>query len=205
VLADVRRGTMATAVATVCRGARRQRRPSTRSHPNGSRGTSTKYGTNPGVLARVPCRPPASFFADYPLDAITSELVDRYKTAKLRERERWDDATEEERRKRLVPQGLGAYAINRSISLLSRLLDEAVEYGHIVSNPAQGKKRRLKVPKPTRTWLELHEAQAVLEAAGSHRALVATMMLGGLRVGELIALRWRDVDLAGGTIRVARS
>jgi integrase len=45
----------------------------------------------------------------------------------------------------------------------------------------------------------------VLEAAGSHRALVATMMLGGLRVDELIALRWRDVDLAGGTIRVARS
>jgi integrase len=61
------------------------------------------------------------------------------------------------------------------------------------------------VAKPTRTWLELHEAQAVLEAAGNHRALIATMMLGGLRVGELIALRWRDVDLAGGTIRVAGS
>ena len=42
----------------------------------------------------------------------------------------------------------------------------------------------------------------MLEAAGNHRALVGTMMLGGLRVGELIALRWRDVDLAGGTIRV---
>jgi integrase len=205
VLADVRRGTMATAVATVCRGADgnadlpRVRLRLVREAQARSTERTREYWL--GFLAGhlLP------FFADYPLDAITSELVDRCKTAKLRERERWDDATEEERRKRLVPQGLGAYAINRSISLLSRLLDEAVEYGHIVSNPAQGKKRRLKVPKPTRTWLELHEAQAVLEAAGSHRALVATMMLGGLRVGELIALRWRDVDLAGGTIRVARS
>jgi integrase len=110
-----------------------------------------------------------------------------------------------ERKKRLVPQGLGAYSINRSGTLLSRLLDEAIEYGHITANPAQGSGVGSNVPKPTRTWLELHEAQAVLEAAGDHRALIATMMLGGLRVGELIAIRWRDADLAGGTLAVAES
>ncbi len=40
-------------------------------------------------------------------------------------------------------------------------------------------------------------------AAGEHRALLATMILAGLRVGELAALRWRYVDLAGGKLRVA--
>ena len=142
------------------------------------------------------------FFADYPLDCITPEVVDSYKSAKLRERERWDSATPDERK--LLPQGLGAGRINRSLALHARILEEAVEYKHIGSNAAAGRKRKVQqVPKPSRTWLELHEVQAVLDAAGEHRALIATMMLGGLRVGELIQLRWRDVDLAGGALHVA--
>ena len=56
--------------------------------------------------------------------------------------------------------------------------------------------------RPRRTWLELHEVQALLSAADTHRALIATMVLAGLRVGELVALRWRDIDLAGGKLRV---
>jgi len=46
---------------------------------------------------------------------------------------------------------------------------------------------------------------ALLKAAGKYRALIATMMLAGLRVGELTALRWRNVDLAGGKLRVEDS
>jgi integrase len=146
------------------------------------------------------------FFAEYPLDAITPERVDRYKVAKLRERERWEAATPEERNKRLVPQGFGVTSINKSLALLARILDEAIEYGHIASNPAKGRRRRLRAPRPHRTWLEPHEAQAVLDAGGKkHRPLIATMMLAGLRVGELIALRWRDVDLAAGTLRIPES
>ena len=37
------------------------------------------------------------------------------------------------------------------------------------------------------------------------RALWATALYGGLRRGELQALRWTDIDLAGGVIRVERS
>jgi integrase len=37
------------------------------------------------------------------------------------------------------------------------------------------------------------------------RALWATALYAGLRRGELLALRWGDLDLAGGTIRVERS
>ncbi|MDP9384584.1 MAG: site-specific integrase [Actinomycetota bacterium] len=37
------------------------------------------------------------------------------------------------------------------------------------------------------------------------RALLATLAFAGLRIGELLALTWRDVDLARGTIRVRDS
>lgn len=86
--------------------------------------------------------------------------------------------------------------------MLSQVCDDVVEYGYLTSNPARGRKRRLKAAKPRRTWLELDEVRAILDAAGEHRALLATMLLGGLRVGELCALRWRSVDLARGVLLV---
>ena len=86
--------------------------------------------------------------------------------------------------------------------MLAQALDDAVDYGHLAANPARGRKRRLKAGRPRRTWLELHEVQALLDAAGTHRPLLATMILSGLRVGERTRLRWRDVDLAASRLRV---
>jgi integrase len=42
-----------------------------------------------------------------------------------------------------------------------------------------------------------------LAAAATHRALLATMIFAGLRVGELCGLRWADVDLASGKLRIS--
>jgi integrase len=50
------------------------------------------------------------------------------------------------------------------------------------------------------------EAEALLAALPERdRALWATAMYAGLRRGELLALRWEDVDLTGGVIHVERS
>jgi integrase len=146
------------------------------------------------------------FFKDHPLDAITVELVDRFKVVKQTERERYVRMDSEERKLAKVPVGLNATSINKCLALLARILEEAQDYGHIERNPAKGRKRRLKSIKPKRTFLEPHEAQAFLDnALPAHRPLLATMILAGLRVGELTALRWRNVDLAGGTLYVAKS
>ncbi len=50
------------------------------------------------------------------------------------------------------------------------------------------------------------DAQA--RSTGRHvhrRAIVATMLFAGLRIGELCALRWRDVDLASGWLHVGEA
>jgi integrase len=132
-------------------------------------------------------------FGEEKLSKIGAEHVRRYMAAKQRERD--EDGK----------RGLSNSSINKTLKVLAQILDEAIDEGCVVENVARGKRRRLKAGKPKRTWLEPEQAQALLEAAGKHRALLATMMLAGLRVGELTALRWRDVDLAGGKLRVTDS
>lgn len=132
------------------------------------------------------------FFSDYRPSQITGRLVDQYKVAKLREREEQG-------------HGLSPTSINKTLKILAQILDDAIEDGYLSENPARGKRRRLKAAKPKRTWLELDQVQVLIDAAKDHRPLIATMVLAGLRVSELIGLRWRDVDLVRSRLRVTDS
>jgi len=92
-----------------------------------------------------------------------------------------------------------------------------VEYGHLTRNPAKGKRRRLPNSKPPRTWIDRSDHIAALLAGaaeldgdalsrrGQRRALLATLAFAGPRIGEALALTWRDVDLARGTIHIRGS
>src|SRR4051794_14488654 len=139
------------------------------------------------------------FFAKHRLNEITVQEVDRYRQHKVREGR------------------LGAETINKKLVRLSQILEVAVEYDLIPRNPAAGKRRRLKVDKPRPVHLDsAAQIVALLDAATSldaeptsrtsgRRPLVASLAFAGLRAGEAVALRWRDVDLASGRIYVGRS
>lgn len=135
-------------------------------------------------------------FAFRRLDQITVEDVDRYRLGKVREGK------------------LGATSINKTLATLAAILETAVEYELIDRNPARGRRRRLPAVAPRRSWLDRADhIAALLNAAGKldesakvcrgqRRALLATLTFAGLRIGEALSLRWRDVDLARGTITV---
>ena len=170
------------------------------------------------------------FFRYMRLDTITVEAVDRYRLTKVRERDAIDKAAASG--KPLMEPGsnlqtgrttarrrtaLNATSINKSLATLSAILETAVEYGHIDRNPAHGRRRRRPSITPSRTSLDRADhLAALLDAAGEidagapsrrgqRRALLATLMFAGLRIGETLALRWDDVDLARGTIKVRPS
>jgi integrase len=127
-------------------------------------------------------------FKDYKLTEITAEEVDRYRAAKLQE------------------GTLGANTLNKTLTRLAQILEVAVEYGHIDRNPAKGKRRRAKPTEPKRTWVEPEQLTALIDAADPYmRPIVATLAGAGLRIGEAVALDWRDVKLSTGTLIVRES
>lgn len=142
------------------------------------------------------------FFKGHRLSEVTVAEVDRYRESKVSEKV------------------LGATSINKTITRLGQILEIAVERELIARNPAKvgGKRRKVKAVKPHRAYVDRAEQiEALLDAAGqidseaksngqiARRALLATILFSGLRIGELIELDWRDVDLAVGRLRVRQS
>lgn len=95
----------------------------------------------------------------------------------------------------------------------------ADEYGLIDRNPVRvnPRNRKIKTTRPASVWLDRAEqiesllaaARELDETARPDRrhvpryALLSTLVFAGLRVGELVALRWRHVDLAAGRLYIA--
>ena len=140
------------------------------------------------------------FFAKHLLDEITVAEVDRYRTEKLSE------------------ERLAASSINKTLRLLGQIMDAAVERELVDRNPMWINRRRryVRAAGPNRTHLSraVH-IQALLDAAGdldqgaphghrSRRAMLSTLVFAGLRISELLEVRWGDVDVAGGRLTVRR-
>jgi integrase len=104
-------------------------------------------------------------------------------------------------RKRLSPLTL-AYIH----SVLKSALEHAVREEEIPRNVARNV--RMGTPRPRRFEpLTTEEARAFLTATHGHRlsALFELALRTGLRKGELLGLRWEDLDLAGGTASIRRT
>ncbi len=142
------------------------------------------------------------YFGAMTLGAIHFGAIERYIAAKQAEED-----------------PLSPRSINMTVTLLGAILERARKRKLIVENPARDRDLRVKEREPVRSYLD-NAAQivALLDAAGEldrtaskgrthieRRAMLATLTFAGLRIGELCALRWRDVDLAGGWLRVGES
>jgi integrase len=90
--------------------------------------------------------------------------------------------------------------------VLSAALKRARALRLIVTNPAEDVKRP-KVERQEIAYLEPSDAAKLLQAAAGLRlrAPIFIALATGLRRGELLALRWPDLDLDRGSLTVARA
>jgi integrase len=90
------------------------------------------------------------------------------------------------------------------VNALRALYRQALLYGDVHANPTQG--LRLPAVRGRRDRVvSAAEAEALLAALDRpERAVWAVALYAGLRLGELQALRWEDVDLGEGVLHVHR-
>ena len=120
------------------------------------------------------------------LDAITAEDVQRLKH-RMREK--------------------SPKTVNNALTVLSKVLKVAVEWGVIDALPTRVS--LLRTPDGSMHYWHFDQYQRLVDAATTldSRTHVAVLLGGdaGLRAGEMRALEWRDLDFVQGQVRVERS
>jgi integrase len=96
-------------------------------------------------------------------------------------------------------QGVKAATVNRELALLKHMLTKAVDWGYLKQNPTKSVKL-LKEPPGRLRYLEPEEIERVLEACDDPqvpylRAIVVVALHTGMRLGEILGLRWGDLDV----------
>lgn len=91
---------------------------------------------------------------------------------------------------------------------LSSILSRAVKWGYIQINPADAAEKPSLVGHEA-AYLEEADARRLLELLQAEpirwRALITFDLMSGLRRGELLGLRWQDVDLDEHTVKIRQT
>ena len=104
---------------------------------------------------------------------------------------------------KITRQNLSCQTAVHLRNLMSGTLERAVEWGYLEANPA----RRIKAPPMQRrreTIVLTREQLATLLQVLQEpiKTLAITVAMTGLRIGEVLALRWRSLDFEKGLIQV---
>jgi integrase len=105
----------------------------------------------------------------------------------------------------LVAHGeLSPKTVNNARTCLSMTLGEAVRHRHLPANPCRYVPE-LPVERTENYYLRLDEIDSYLDAgADRYRALAEILIGTGARISEALAVRWPDVDLETGVVRISR-
>ena len=131
-------------------------------------------------------------FGGLRLEVITIELIEEFIASKRQE-------------------GKAVKSILNYLGLLHAMFAFAVRRGWCARNPVALVEKPRGRPNLDIRFLDVHELEALLTATPTdqrgmtERVLYLTAAMTGLRRGELLALRWQDIDWTAGVVRVRRN
>jgi integrase len=153
------------------------------------------------------------FFGSRPLRSISYADLAAFKAERLRAPTRADLARHREALERDPAAELQLTrtiaTVNRELALLQRIFNVAQEEGWVLRNPFKlGKSLISQADERKRERiLTRDEELRLLEACTGRRSHLRPIILcaldTGMRQGEILKLRWRDVDLENGVITIA--
>ena len=140
-------------------------------------------------------RPLTKALGNKPLDQISPILIEKYK----QDRRESKTARGEDR----APS-----TVNRELELLSKVFSLAIDHGLSIPNPCRKVKRFREDNERNRYLSDQEEARLLCVLTGPRAALRPVVILAihtGMRRGELLNLRWPNVDFTRGLIHVMNS
>jgi len=135
-------------------------------------------------------------FAGRALDEIKPADLDRLRVQRLEA-----PADEEGKRQAVTPA-----TVNREFAFLRHVFNIAIRDGKIEANPV-GKLKALREPSGRVRYLTDEEEQQLMKALPTEhdRDRVRVLLRTGFRRGEMLGLRWRDVDFKAGVLTIPKS
>lgn len=108
---------------------------------------------------------------------------------------------------RLLERGLSTTTVRHVAMMLHKALNDAVRQELIGRNPCDHVERPPRSKGRADVWTEAETLLFLAQAqrTSRHYALYLLACTTGLRAGEVLALRWQDVDFERGTLTVMRS
>lgn len=107
---------------------------------------------------------------------------------------------------KLQKEGLKASTIRLIFVILDAALKDAIRWKRLVVNVCEG----AKLPRQTKRevpLLDQEQARRFLQAAQGNRldCIITLALTSAMRLGEILALRWEDVDVEGRVLQVRRT
>jgi integrase len=105
----------------------------------------------------------------------------------------------------LADKGSGATTVLRAYGVLSGILADAVKGKRLAANPVKGLDNLPRKSGKRRVYLSADDVTRLADKSGEHHVLVLTLAYCGLRWGEAIGLRVRDIQFLRRRISVSEN
>jgi integrase len=105
-----------------------------------------------------------------------------------------------------LKQGFAWETTNHLRHLLSKVMGTAVNWDYVLNNPVRGVKMPERTLKRPHRFLTAEDVRRLIAASNEPlRTIIILATMTGLRIGEILALRWGRIDLLRGTLHVAET